>query len=138
MAERVKADLRTKETAERFKVLSAGARLAILELLKHGPMKVTEIAQALKASQPAVSQHLKVLKAAGLVTDEKEGYWVSYALNHARLLEYKRELEGVCCCGCEGCAPAERSVLKAYKKELEKELRRVERQLAELEGESEQ
>lgn len=136
MAKRVKADLRTKETAERFKVLSAGARLAILELLKHGPMKVTEITQALGASQPAVSQHLKVLKAAGLVTDRKEGYWVSYALNHARLLEYKRELERVCRCGCEGCASSERLVLEEYKTELEEELKRVEQQLAELEGES--
>lgn len=132
MAERVGTELRTKQTAERFKVFSAGARLAIIELLKLGPKKVTEIAQALGASQPAVSQHLKVLKAAGLVTDRKDGYWVSYSLNHPRLLEYKRELEGVCRCGCECCAPSERSLLKEYKKELEEELKRVERQMAEL------
>lgn len=134
MAKRVRTELRTKETAERFKVFSAGARLAIIELLKSGPKKVTEIAEALGASQPAVSQHLKVLKAVGLVTDQKDGYWVSYELNHARLLEYKRELEGVCRCGCEGCAPSD-SVLKEYKKELEVELQRVEQRLAGLKDE---
>lgn len=122
----------TKETAERFKVLSAGARLAIIELLKQGPKRVGEIAEALGASQPAVSQHLKVLKAAGLVTDRKEGYWVSYALNHARLLEYKRELERVCRCGCDCCIPTERDVLTAYQRELREELHRVEQRLAEL------
>ena len=123
--------LQTKDKAERFKVLAAGARLAIIELLKQGPRKVSEICEALGASQPAVSQHLKILKAAGLVSDEKDGYWVSYSLNTAQLLEYKRELNGVCRCSHENenqTAP-ERALLEVYKEELERELNEVKQQL---------
>jgi len=125
----------TKQSAERFKVLAAGARLAIIEFLKQGPKKVGEICDALDASQPAVSQHLKILKAAGLVTDEKDGYWVSYSLNRARLLDYKRELNGVCQCE-ESESPEpilpEKAVLEAYKEELERELDEVKSQLSQL------
>lgn len=123
----------TKDKAERFKVLAAGARLAIIELLKSGPKKVSEICEALGASQPAVSQHLKILKAAGLVSDEKDGYWVSYSLNPAQLLEYKRELNGVCQCGeSEAQQVPEKELLLAYEQELEKELLVVRDQIAQL------
>jgi DNA-binding transcriptional ArsR family regulator len=48
-------------------------RQAILELLLDGPQPVGELAALLPVSRPAVSQHLKVLKDAGLVTDRAEG-----------------------------------------------------------------
>jgi DNA-binding transcriptional ArsR family regulator len=48
-------------------------RRAILEQLLSGPQPVVEIARGLPVGRPAVSQHLKVLKAAGLVTDRKDG-----------------------------------------------------------------
>ena len=48
-------------------------RRAILERLSAGPLPVGEIARDLPVSRPAVSQHLRVLKAAGLVTDRPEG-----------------------------------------------------------------
>jgi DNA-binding transcriptional ArsR family regulator len=126
----------TKEKAERFKVLAAGARLAIIELLKTGPKKVSEICDALAASQPAVSQHLKILKAAGLVSDEKDGYWVSYSLNQAQLLEYKRELNGVCRCSSDAELEElpEKELLKAYKDELEQELLQIQNQIEQLEN----
>ncbi|MBI1730665.1 winged helix-turn-helix transcriptional regulator [Candidatus Acetothermia bacterium] len=128
--------LQTKDTAERFKVLAAGARLAIIELLKQGPRKVSEICEALGASQPAVSQHLKILKAAGLVSDEKDGYWVSYSLNTAQLLEYKLDLNGVCRCSRESESQSlpERALLEVYKEELERELEEVKHQLKQSKG----
>ena len=121
----------TKETAERFKVLAAGARLAIIEFLKQGPKKVSEICDALGASQPAVSQHLKILKAAGLVSDEKDGYWVSYSLNRGQLLQFKRELNGVCQCDTESEREQlpEVELLEAYRTELERELKEVQDQI---------
>lgn len=122
----------TKQSAERFKVLAADARLAIIERLKDGPTSVTELAGALGISQPAVSQHLRVLKAAGLVEDRKDGYWVYYSLSPGRLMDYKRSLDEVCLCGCDCCAPEEITVLEAYKAQLEAELARVEQQLAQL------
>lgn len=114
-----------KAMAERFKVLACQSRVAIIDLLKHGPQKVTEIAEALGMSQPAVSQNLKVLKAAGLVADQKDGYWVSYSLNPIRLLEIRRELESVCRCNTLDCV----KTLSAYKREIEAELQWINQQL---------
>lgn len=44
-----------------------------METLRSGPRAVVEIARGMPVSRPAVSQHLKVLKEAGLVTDRAEG-----------------------------------------------------------------
>ena len=56
-------------------------RRAIFERLADGPKAVGEIAGELPVSRPAVSQHLKVLKQAGLVTDRAEGTRRLYQLN---------------------------------------------------------
>jgi DNA-binding transcriptional ArsR family regulator len=48
-------------------------RRAIFEGLRSGPRAVGEIADGLPVSRPAVSQHLRVLKEAGLVTERREG-----------------------------------------------------------------
>lgn len=53
--------------------LADPTRRAVFERLGSGPKPVTEIAHGLTVSRPAVSQHLKVLKAAGLVSDRPEG-----------------------------------------------------------------
>ena len=60
--------------AERvFSALHDPTRRAIFERLRDGPRPVGEIAQGLPVTRPAVSQHLKVLKEAGLVDDRSEG-----------------------------------------------------------------
>jgi DNA-binding transcriptional ArsR family regulator len=56
-------------------------RRAIFERLADGPSAVGEIARGLPVSRPAVSQHLKVLKQAGLVTDRKAGNRRIYSLD---------------------------------------------------------
>jgi DNA-binding transcriptional ArsR family regulator len=48
-------------------------RRAIFEQLRTGPRSVGELAESLPVSRPAVSQHLRVLRAAGLVSDRKDG-----------------------------------------------------------------
>jgi DNA-binding transcriptional ArsR family regulator len=48
-------------------------RRSIFESLRSGPRSVGELAEGLPVSRPAVSQHLRVLKAAGLVSDRKDG-----------------------------------------------------------------
>jgi len=48
-------------------------RRAIFERLRSGPLAVGEIADELPVSRPAVSQHLRVLKQAGLVTERRNG-----------------------------------------------------------------
>jgi len=58
-------------------------RQAIVELLAGGPRAVGEIARDLPVSRPAVSQHLRVLKEAGLVTDRRDGTRRLYELDPA-------------------------------------------------------
>jgi len=53
--------------------LSDPTRRQVFERLRAGPQSVGSLARGLPVSRPAVSQHLKVLKAAGLVTDRAEG-----------------------------------------------------------------
>ena len=53
--------------------LGDATRRSIFESLKSGPRSVGELAEGLPVSRPAVSQHLRVLKAAGLVSDGKDG-----------------------------------------------------------------
>ena len=64
-----------------FSALSSENRINILLLLKEHPQCVNAIAQRLKLTQPAASQHLRVLKEAGLVKASKKGYWMHYELD---------------------------------------------------------
>ena len=61
--------------------LGDGTRMVIFQRLADGPMAVNELALHLPVSRPAVSQHLRVLKDAGLVTDRKEGTRRVYQLD---------------------------------------------------------
>jgi DNA-binding transcriptional ArsR family regulator len=56
-----------------FTALADPTRRAVFERLREGPRPVGEIARDLPVSRPAVSQHLRVLKDAGLVTERREG-----------------------------------------------------------------
>jgi DNA-binding transcriptional ArsR family regulator len=56
-------------------------RRAVFELLADGPRPVGDLARQLPVTRPAVSQHLKVLKDAGLVTDRQVGTRRLYQLN---------------------------------------------------------
>jgi|SRR5581483_11961942 len=59
--------------SDRFAALADPTRREIFERLARKPLSVGEIAEELPVSRPAVSQHLKVLKDAGLVTLKSEG-----------------------------------------------------------------
>lgn len=59
--------------ADGLTALSDPTRRAVFERLVDGPLAVAEIARGLPVSRPAVSQHLRVLKQAGLVRDERAG-----------------------------------------------------------------
>jgi ArsR family transcriptional regulator, arsenate/arsenite/antimonite-responsive transcriptional repressor len=91
-----------KESADLFKILSVDKRIEIIEMLKKEPMSVNAIADALGITQSAISQHLRVLKGAGLVKDERQGYWVYYSLNKDALEQCRQRLNRICTCGCLG------------------------------------
>jgi len=64
-----------------FAAISDPTRRRVLERLALGPRAVGEIAEGLPVSRPAVSQHLKVLKEAGLVSDRQDGARRIYAID---------------------------------------------------------
>ena len=68
-------------------------RRAILELLGSGDRSVREVAEALPVSRPAVSKHLRLLKAAGLVDEERRGTRSIYHLREEGLDAVREYLE---------------------------------------------
>ncbi|MGQ0744098.1 MAG: ArsR/SmtB family transcription factor [Acidimicrobiales bacterium] len=64
-----------------FEALSNPNRHSILELLRDGPRSVGELADDMPISRPAVSRHLRLLREAGLVTEEPQGTRNVYRLH---------------------------------------------------------
>lgn len=64
-----------------LEALGPPTRRAVFERLRGGPLSVGEIAEGLPVSRPAVSQHLKALKDAGLVAEERSGTRRVYRLD---------------------------------------------------------
>jgi ArsR family transcriptional regulator len=79
-----------EKQARIFKVLSAGTRVRMIDLLKRRSLCVNALARALGLTSAAVSQHLRVLRDAGLVTAEKRGYFVHYRVNEKTLVEWDK------------------------------------------------
>ena len=69
-------------------------RQAILDKLTHGPLAVGQLADVLPVSRPAVSQHLKALKEAGLVRDEARGAARIYSIHTPGLRALRDWIEG--------------------------------------------
>jgi ArsR family transcriptional regulator len=75
-----------------FKALGEPSRLRMLKLLAIRPMYVCELEKVLQMSQPRISQHLRVMKYAGLVTERKEAQRTFYSLRIDYLDEQFKEL----------------------------------------------
>lgn len=76
-----------------FVALADPTRRQVFERLAEGPRAVGELAEGLPVSRPAVSQHLKVLKAAGLVTDRPDGARRVYQIDPAGLGQMRAWLD---------------------------------------------
>ena len=75
-------------------VLADPTRRRVFERLRHGPRPVNLIAAGLPVSRPAVSQHLKALKQAGLVVERSDGVRRIYSLRREGLMELREWLDG--------------------------------------------
>jgi ArsR family transcriptional regulator, arsenate/arsenite/antimonite-responsive transcriptional repressor len=84
-----------ENVARILKVLSVGTRVRIVQLLKGRALCVNALAARLDVTQGAVSQHLRILRDAGLVTAEKRGYFVHYRLNGRALAKCRALLDGL-------------------------------------------
>jgi len=71
----------TKENTKLFKALSDESRLRILKMLQTKPLCVCEITEVLNLAVSTVSKHLRILRDAGFLLEEKEGKWINYMIN---------------------------------------------------------
>ena len=81
--------------ADAFKALGDPVRLQLLNLIataENGEVCACDLVEPVGRSQPTVSHHLKVLREAGLVTADKRGTWVWYAVVPAQLDALQRVL----------------------------------------------
>ena len=127
--------------SEIFKAMSVETRVKIIELLKsEGPLGGNEIAGSIGITPAAVSQHLKILRQAGLVRNERKGYWIPYSIDEGGMEKCRRLLNEVCSCVCGGTGEfRERELneaslrsLREYERELENELQAVRERISEM------
>ena len=78
-----------RQLARIFKALSVDTRVRIVLLLKERALCVNALAARLEVSPSAVSQHLRILRDADLVTPDKRGYYVHYELNSETLSRWR-------------------------------------------------
>ena len=76
-----------------LKALADGTRFRIIDLLLTHDLCVGALANRLGISKPAVSQHLQILRKAGLVRGEKRGYYTHYAIEKDLLLRIADEIK---------------------------------------------
>ncbi|HEY7145742.1 MAG TPA: metalloregulator ArsR/SmtB family transcription factor [Streptosporangiaceae bacterium] len=86
-------DANRDRAAGRWGALADGTRLAIVARLAEGPLPVGRLAAGLPVTRSAVSQHLKILKDAGLVEDMAVGTRRIYRLNPAALAALRDQLD---------------------------------------------
>jgi ArsR family transcriptional regulator len=122
------------EASQICKVLSVETRLKIIKLLKtKGPLGAKDIAGYLGVTTAAVSQHLKIMSQVGIVSSERKGFYIPYAINEDALAQCRQLLTEVCLCGCtESGKPngtefnsASLEALQNYEKDLEQKLNAV-------------
>jgi len=82
-----------KELARILKVLSVDTRVRIVCILRGGALCVNALANRLGVTQGAVSQHLRVMRDARLVVDEKRGFYVHYRLNEQTLAAWREAID---------------------------------------------
>ncbi|MDQ0195383.1 MULTISPECIES: ArsR/SmtB family transcription factor [Paenibacillus] len=69
------------EVSQTLKLLGDKTRLTMMKLLEKQECCVCELVEIFKTSQPSVSQHLRKLKDAGLVKENRKGQWIFYSVN---------------------------------------------------------
>jgi DNA-binding transcriptional ArsR family regulator len=83
----------TDRSGDAWNALADGTRRAIVERLTDRPQSVRDLADGLPVTRSAVSQHLKVLKDAGLVSERAEGTRRIYRLNPAAVAAMRDQLD---------------------------------------------
>ncbi|HMK53914.1 MAG TPA: metalloregulator ArsR/SmtB family transcription factor [Methanobacteriaceae archaeon] len=99
------------ELEELFKALANVNRLLLVYSLASGEVEkisVTEMSQIMGLTQPAASQHLKVLKTAQILIAQKEGNYIYYTFNKNALLKHKKSIDFLFNCAFTKCDQLEK------------------------------
>ena len=134
---------------EMFRAFGVKSRIKIIELLKeNGPLGVNDLSEKLGITPSAVSQHLKVLKFAGLVKNQRQGCCVPYEVDLKALENCGELFSNICSCDISNCAGMINSDagendeqmkyqvkerLKRHEQALEKELEEVRNKIGDIE-----
>jgi len=73
--------LEIDEAATTLKLLADPTRLTMLKLIEKEPCCVCEFTEIFSISQPAISQHIRKLKDANIIVEERRGQWIFFHLN---------------------------------------------------------
>ena len=82
-----------KNLSRIFQVLSVDARLQILRLLGKKALCVNALASRLGMTPAAISQHLRIMKDAGILKAEKRGYYVHYKIASSTFTKWKKVID---------------------------------------------
>jgi len=85
----------SEKLARIFKLMSVDTRVRMIQLLKQRSLCVNAIARSLELTPAAISQHLRVLRDAGIVTAHKQGYFVHYRINEKALARWREAADGL-------------------------------------------
>jgi len=127
------------ENSDIFKALAVPTRLHIIGILKsRGPNGAKEIARLIGITPAAASQHLRILRQAGLIRCERKGYWIPHYIDEKAMENCRCIVDEICACHPRGKTGVKNTKvnnlegLKKHKKELEEELQNVMKRIDEI------
>lgn len=85
----------SEKLARIFRLMSVDTRVRMIQLLKRRSLCVNALARSLALTPAAVSQHLRVLRDAGIVTAHKQGYFVHYRISEKALARWREAADGL-------------------------------------------
>lgn len=100
----------SEELEELFKALGNMNRLLLIYCLASGEKKrfsVNEMANMMGLTQPAASQHLKVLKTVKILNSDKQGNYIYYTFNETALLKHKEKIDFLFRCVFKKCGESD-------------------------------
>ncbi|MGI6634757.1 MAG: ArsR/SmtB family transcription factor [Christensenellales bacterium] len=105
------------DTKKVLKAIADETRMSILKLLLRHNYCVRALANELNLTEATISQHLKVLREAGLLVGEKRGYFMHYTVERPVLHELAKEIKALADLEQEACQPEQRDDCPAYEKQ---------------------
>lgn len=101
----------SEELEELFKALANINRLLLIYKMTSGEIErvsVTQMARMMGLTQPAASQHLKILKTARILTAEKKGNYIYYTFNQSAMVNHKEKIDFLFSCVLTKCNKVEK------------------------------